>query len=460
MLRYAGTIWNEFGVGPFATEHFRGKIKFEGPISVKPQYTTQFKEMYAVVTSKHISPTSWEKTASYTKMFSKKETDFSKRGSILFYSAKGKKKPVFILEQCSRAVADLEGNGVLYGVITVPAENEEPEDVFCLLEGTKFPVVTHHTIGNVGTPLDPRPKPEYLYIETTELPKWIVAVMAAFSIDAEPVKENKHFENPEWPSTLYLSLAETGGISMSTPELDSFIYFQHYLTQKSSFTTSLKMQIWCASVAKGEWERKVLDRRETELKLKQMNEWANAQKKKLVQAGFKPRIVDALEIVSRVAEIVPGFAPALMSMVGDVPAPAPSSSSKTDSDSSDDDSHSASDGDGSISDSGSSDGSLSDKESDEEHVKTIVKGQPFQRAQDSDDDGDEEEDSGQAVLYGQNTLLHQLATDGPKTHKHDSGPLINAIHVIVFNFRQMIICKALYRNCCLINRRRLLPLKK
>jgi hypothetical protein len=414
--------WAEFGMEPFKTGIFRGEVNCEGVVFVMPQYVTKSKSMFAVVTSSYVPPTF------YSKLKKARQSDTSKRGTILFFSSKGKKKPAFLMERCNRVVIDLKGDILVFGVLTFPTHVAEEEEIFGTMVGGEFQVVTHQNMEDLGTLKDQRPRPAFVKLSCDDVHKWIISILGAFSIDSSPEDESIQFSNPEWPSSLYLSLDDIGGISMQTYELNSFILFQHYLNQKFSFGIHGKLLIWSQSIAKGSWERKIIDRKEAEFKLIQFLDWIAMQKMKLISSGIVLDSVSPLDVIHDVSEIVPNFRTALVSLMGDhANIQNVQVIEVTDMPKEIINEEQLSGSDGSLSDSGSSDGSSSQEEVPLGFVKI---------PSNSDDTNSpekenlEDDETAAVNIYAEHSLLHKLEASGPKTSKHFSaGPLINAIQV-------------------------------
>lgn len=435
-LRNVNAIWDEFGIKPLETGGYRGDIKIESVLSVKPQYFTRETEMYAVCTSKYISPTSFEKVRSsifQSSISNRNDSDNpSKRGSILFYSAKGKRKPVFLLEQCTSVVIDNDGKLLIHGLITVPLLYEEKE-IECKLEGSEFPAVTFQNIGNIGTLRDPRPKPTFIQISTPEIQKWIIGILGAFSIDSSSPKNTEEvtalFKSPQWPPKLFLTLNEICGITMKSSN-DTFNYLSNLLFEKIKFSESGQLSIWNEAVSKGVWERKVLERVETEMKIRQFYEWTAEMKNCLKNNGIvlsKPS--DPLEILNQISEIVPGLKPALLSLLGEV-SEEKASNAYVEKDEGQDTENGVdtSDSEGSLSYSGTSDGSLSDQES---YADKNSASEQTTSNNEIDNESVAAYEHNSAVIFEENSLLYGHVTKRMSTY--DGGLLINTIKVI-FSF--------------------------
>jgi hypothetical protein len=343
----------------------------------------------------------------------------------MFFRSKGKKKPAFLMERCNRVVVDFKGDILIYGILTFPTDVAEEEDIFGTMVGNEFPVVTLENMENLSTPKDPRPRPSFIKISCDNVHKWIINILGAFSIDSSFEDESIHFDNPEWRSSLYLSLDDIGGLSMDTNELNSFILFQHYLTQKSSFANHDKLITWSQSISKGSWERKIIDRKETEFKLKNFLDWIALQKIKLISKGIVLDKVSPLGVIHDVSEIVPNFRPALVSLMGehaniqnshvtDIPKVIVNKDQFSGSD-------------GSLSYSGSSDGSSSQE--DVPLVFPPIRSNS-EEANSPEKEVSEYEENMPLNIFVENSLLHKLETSGQRSSKHFSaGPLINAIQV-------------------------------
>jgi hypothetical protein len=432
--------WHEFQVEPFTAHRFRGDIKFEGPLQIRIPYSNLWKQFHVVATSKYGTEAYSTNTGISKKIFKKKASmvDLSKRGSLLFYpnknaAAKGK-PPIFVMYDVkyihaiwpdqtdelkieTLCMAKLEGSFRMHSIkvnidddIDFSGASHRSFGQF----GSGFPAVTGiESFAELFDGKDKRPLPTQLLImapTSGDLSRWITAVWCAFSIDSHlPELEDEIHEmtrlpepkegevQPElvkvtWPTQMYLSLSEVGGITMNSTSLsDSFAKFSHYLQQKVNFSKQEKLRQWCEAVAKGEWERNICDRKELDYKIKQLNEWANRICEKLNEMGTETKKPHPTVLVSAMTSIIGWIGPVLSSMIDEVPkSPTKSSPAKSDVSSSISDSLSSRSGsstrasterktattsgsEGSVSEEERSDeGSQSDDESDEESVLSVL----------------------------------------------------------------------------------------
>ncbi|KAI8924176.1 hypothetical protein BC831DRAFT_551585 [Entophlyctis helioformis] len=183
---------------------------------------------------------------------------------------------------------------------------------------------------------DNRPPPPYIHIltpSTNDLAKWMTCLYAAFSLDADydhaeaEIAEMVRASQPQpvqpapppppllpaigadgslvdpatlppppppppppqavlWPTPLFLSVAEIAGLAMlHAVPLDTNIQFAHYFAQKLMFSRQGKLRVWCESLAKGEWERRLTARREVDAKLRVLFDWVERVKTALREQG-------------------------------------------------------------------------------------------------------------------------------------------------------------------------------
>ena len=346
----ASSSWLSLGVPPMQTLSFRGELKYEGPLQVRTAYSTQWKEFYVVVTSEYLSDVP-DANSNFIgkKLFGKKESkDPSKRGLMYFYQSKShvkRKPPVFTMEQVDRAACMwpekpelLQMNMVslarIHGQLGLVGYTPESEGVVDTSDRTLaeyksgFPIISSQlSLLDIIEGRDKRPPPDSIMIlanSTHDLAKWMVAILGAFSVDSDPEPEEREIgelvyptEQP-WPSILYFSVNEISGISMNTSAHETFVYLRHYLSQKVSFSKQSKLRMWCEATAKGEWERKLLDRKEVESKLKILFDWVKKTKHMLQKKGIELSNYSIAEVITKIVALFPDFETALYSLVPDL----------------------------------------------------------------------------------------------------------------------------------------------
>jgi hypothetical protein len=355
--------WHEFQVEPFQSHMFRGDVKFEGPLQVRIPYSNVWKQLHVVVTSKYGTEAYASNAGISKKIFKRKASmvDLSKRGSILFYpnkntAAKGK-PPLFVMYDVKwvntiwpdeadevkiehLCMAKLQGSFRLYSL----KQNDDLQLGRKTFENFAkgYPTMTGlETFAALFEGTDPRPVPEQLLIMTpssADLSRWITAIWCSFSIDPavaqleDEIHEMTKLPDPpegqvqpdmvkvEWPTQMYLSLNEVGGITMNPVSLfETFVQYSHYLQQKVNFSKQQKIRQWCEAVAKGEWERNICDRKEIDYKIKQLVDWSLKICEKLNQFGIETKKPHPTVLVAAMSSIVGWIGPVLSSMIDETP---------------------------------------------------------------------------------------------------------------------------------------------
>lgn len=415
-------VWNQFGLKPFLSGEYRGDILYEGPLQIRLPYSTIWKQVYAVVTSKY-GPEAFSIAKTTSKLFSKKEApkefDPSKRGTILIYESKKAaqkgKLPLVTLSEVRSVYAIWPSNSqeaqvrnvslakveCVFQLAEPPLNNFDSERTFTSFFNGMPQIRQIEDIEKLISGADPRPEPTDLLIltsNTQSLTQWIVSILSAFSLDSEsPLLEDEAkemsmvqedveggttTETVKWPSQLYLSLDEVGGVTMPRFSLEeSKILFGHYLLQKVMYSKNGTLKTWSQNISKGEWERGLCDRKEMEWKLTFLFNWVekvvlDLKKNSIIVSKPHPTI-----LVSAMATVMGWLGPVLASMVGSASNITPQSANPPSLTGSGNDapsigsksegtksmaSESSSDGDGSVSEEErSSEGSQSEEESTE-----------------------------------------------------------------------------------------------
>ncbi|KAJ3252209.1 hypothetical protein HK103_001776 [Boothiomyces macroporosus] len=460
-------VWKELGVDPFKSQVFRGEIRHEGALQLRLPYSNTWKQYHVVVTSK-IGPEAYE-TQGGIKLFGKKKhmpTDLSKRGSLLFYdkasSAKKGKPPVFQIEdirsictiwpeQANQTNAENVSMAKIDGIFELPSNVDHVTHArsrtFTTNFGRGYSEITGiEKLGEYISGLDNRPVQDVLILtpSTHELSKWIAAILSAFGIDChgptieEELKEisrvpekNKSRKDVPWPTQLFLSLGEVGGITMPICSLsDTHASFTHYLHQKVSFSKDRKLLNWCEAIAKGEWERSVNDRKEMDFKILQLYVWAEQICQELQAYNIPVGKPHPTVLVGAMSSFIPWIGPVLTSMLGDiynVPEPQPEPEKEQLSEAEQSEKESSQDGNGSESEvERSSEGSQSEDEvplvqeidgvNPEMDLHTFKENQALLEVERKKDD---------FAVYGKNSLLARVAEK--EQFKKPAGPLLGNI---------------------------------
>jgi hypothetical protein len=348
-------VWNQFGLKPFSSGEYRGEILYEGPLQVRLPYSTIWKQVYAVVTSKY-GPEAFAIAKTTSKLFSKKEApkefDPSKRGTIMIYDTKKAaqkgKLPLVTLNDVRSVYAIWPSNSQESQVRNVslakvecsfhlaepPLNNFDTDRTFANFYDGMPQIRKIEDIEKLISGADPRPEPTDLLIltsNTQSLTQWIVSIMSAFSLDSEsPLLEDEAKqmsimqENVEgaddvakWPSQLYLSLDEVGGVTMPRFSLEeSKILFSHYLLQKVMYSRNGTLKAWSQNISKGEWERGLCDRKEMEWKLTVLFNWVEKVVSDLKENSIIVSKPHPTILVSAMATVMGWLGPVLTSMVG------------------------------------------------------------------------------------------------------------------------------------------------
>lgn len=445
--------WADFGITPFCSEQYRGTLRYEGFLSVKVAYTNQWKDYYVVATSIYTPPEDLESHRIGSMLFqSKRSKNASERGLLLFYASKNTKKaPVFMIKECSRCTCIIPEDRVdfsaaasaaVYGKLEVVGKSSNDQPNRTLEQHQDGYQVLSNSFSDICNGKDNRPAISRVFIRsdsTGSLANWMIAIFGSFSIDAgvpQLLQTIEHIESNQtslWPTQLFLSLAEISGVQMDKDMLETILFFEHYLKQKTMFCKQRKLRIWSESIARGEWERNLVDRREAETRINQLTTWIKQSQEILKSHGKTANERSMQELVGELTSEIPSFGPAFVSMMGDtVPIGVAAALSISDSASNMSSKRSyqtkstTADGDGSVSESDdTSEGSLSEEESSPE-IGSEIKSLVSHTEVESEYDDELEQEQNQAGLYNVNSLLHQLAIDGPRHTKAD-GLLINAV---------------------------------
>jgi hypothetical protein len=234
----------------------------------------------------------------------------------------------------SASLAKIEGSFILPESSAIPDSSNRTFETFS--EG--FPQIKNlEGVENIITGFDSRQLPTDLLIlapSSYALSKWIVATLASFSIDSgnsfvdEEIKEMTKLPEPdedeiqpdlvkvEWPSQLYLSLNEVGGLQVPHTFTETMAFFSHFLDQKMAFSRQSQLKMWSAEIGKGEWERGLCDRKEMEFKLTALFGWVELVTKELVVNSITVTKPEPMVLVSAMATILPWLGEVLTSMVG------------------------------------------------------------------------------------------------------------------------------------------------
>jgi hypothetical protein len=439
----SAVCWTKFNVPVGKSANCRESINFEGPINVKVEFSDTWKNYYVVGSSRHISMDEFASTEIIGKLiFGQKpqETqDLSKRGSLLFYHSKSdvkKKAPLFILEQATRAVClwpDTKHDQDAFSQISVckihgklvssstGEVNTHITRSFKNFENGIDPVTSSSEIQNLISGNDARPAPESILLHSKnpqDLANWLVAIVSAFSLDSDLRKDEEELDyiskkgpNP-WPTVLYMELAEIGGISMYGSQQDSDVFFQSYLRQKFAFYNSSKIQNWSSFIRQAEKERKQAEVKQLITKLNILREWISKARNELMAREFEISTTPLSELVDEIISTFPTFKQYFVQLFTNITA-----RKKMEIDFYD------SEGRGSVSE------CSSDARND--HVRGVADSETHQ--EEGSFDGNE--------IYGQNSLVKQLAIDGPKSaiiKQPEGAALINAIQSVnLFNLEKL-----------------------
>lgn len=232
------------------------------------------------------------------------------------------------------SLAKIEGSFILPESSGIPDTSNRSFETF----QNGFPQVKNlEGVENVITGLDSRQLPTDLLVlapSSYALSKWIVATLASFSLDSgntnldEEIKEMTKLPEPdedeiqpelvkvEWPSQLYLSLNEVGGLQVPQTHSETTAFFSHFLEQKMAFSKQGQLKMWSETIAKGEWERGLCDRKEMEYKLSALFGWVDLVAKELVINSISATKPQPMVLVSAMATILPWLGEVLTSMVG------------------------------------------------------------------------------------------------------------------------------------------------
>lgn len=462
------SFWSTFGIYPYTSLEFRGSVKFEGKIYVKLQYSTIYQKYWAVVTSKHHEQGADHRHSIAQKMFGSKRQDFAERGTITFY-AKRKEAPIFSIVQCSglsvfdsktKSTENLvnddskeeepDNSGVslmhcvIKGKIKLPLKHQVPNDptfqppLSRTLAGFQsgFPIIDSSTIQNLIIGKDARIIPNQVTFHTKnsdEMGKWIVAIMGSFSIssdssnDLTTISESSKVCDRIGYSPLYLSVSEVSSIRMQSPAAETDGFFEQFITLKTSFSSQDKIRDWGAFVAKGEWERNLMSRRETAFKINKFREWVKKIDEILVLAGAKISRYNLNELRKIAVTGVTEYAGALAAVLCDIAAPQKLATVTPQAHEGIKDDSTGDDGSVSMSDN-SSEGSLSEAAS---MISATLDPVTKKQAQsDAESFVSAPSDYNPNGIYEYNSLIHQLATEGKKTNiKSGANVLIDAIKV-------------------------------
>ncbi|KAJ3319803.1 hypothetical protein HDV06_005924 [Boothiomyces sp. JEL0866] len=460
-------VWKELGVDPFKSHVFRGDIRHEGALQLRLPYSNTWKQYHVVVTSK-IGPEAYE-TQGGIKLFGKKKhmpTDLSKRGSLLFYdkasSAKKGKPPIFVIEdirsictiwpeKANETNAENVSMAKIEGVFELPSNADHVTHArsrtFTTNFGRGYTEITGvEKLQEYISGLDNRPPQDVLILtpSTHELAKWISAVLSAFGIDSQgPTIEeelleinkvpekNRSRKDVPWPTQLFLSLGEVGGITMPIYSLsDTHASYTHYLHQKITFSKDKKLLNWCEAIAKGEWERSVNDRKEMDFKFLQLYVWAEQICQELLAYNIPVGKPHPTVLVGAMSSFIPWIGPVLTSMLGDiysVPEPKSEVEKEQEPETEQSEKESSQDGNGSESEEErSSEGSQSEDEeplvqeidgvNPEMDLHTFKENQALLEVERKKDD---------FAVYGKNSLLARVAEK--EQVKKPAGPLLGNI---------------------------------
>ncbi|KAJ3274733.1 hypothetical protein HDV01_002255 [Terramyces sp. JEL0728] len=460
-------VWREFGVEPFKSQVFRGEIRHEGALQLRLPYSNTWKQYHVVVTSK-IGPEAYE-TQGGIKLFGKKKhmpTDLSKRGSLLFYdkasSAKKGKPPVFQIEdirsictiwpeKANEAITESVSMAKIEGIFELPSTVDQVTHArsrtFTTNFGRGYPEITGvEKLNEYISGLDNRPPQDVLVLtpSTHELSKWITAILSAFGIDSQgPAIEeelleiskvpekNRSRKDVPWPTQLFLSLGEVGGITMPVCSvIETHTTFAHYLRQKITFSKDKKLLNWCEAIAKGEWERSVNDRKEMDFKFLQLYVWAEQICQGIQAYNIPVGKPHPTVLVGAMSSFIPWIGPVLTSMLGDIynqPEPQPEPENVPESEHEPSEMESSQDGNGSESEvERSSEGSQSeDEEVLVQEIDGVNPNVDLQAFKENQALLEVERKKDDFAVYGKNSLLARMAEK--EQVKRPAGPLFGNI---------------------------------
>ena len=345
-------VWKQLGLEPFSSASFRGDVTYEGPLQVRLPYSIVWKEMYAIITSKYGPDALYSGRNSFFGKKDTRETDLSKRGTILFYESKKDAQkgrlPIFIMTEVQNiyaiwpsnaqenqvndvCLAKIEG---LFELPELPLDTKQTQRTFASFSSGFPQIKKFEGVESLISGVDSRPVPADLLIitpNTKNLSDWLVATMTSFSLESksslledEAIEISKTIGNftdvpvdPSWPGLLYLSLKEIAGIAMPPCSMaETYIMFDHYLLQKMMRMKSGQINSWNQNVSKGEWERGLNDRKEMEHKLKQLFDWVDKVVAGLLVVGVEVKKPPPAVLVSAMASLVVWLGPVLSSLVG------------------------------------------------------------------------------------------------------------------------------------------------
>jgi hypothetical protein len=355
-------VWNQLGVEPFSSATFRGEVRFEGPLQVRIPWSTTWRQYHVVVTSKH-GPAAYKPAGNLSqKIFNRTKnvpTDPSRRGTILVFNnqrsfQKGK-PPLFWIQdvQWVNIIWPTDADeqklkhislAKLYGDIKLSdefvsnqstVESAERSLMNCVRGMKQIQNLQDLAAVYDGTDLRPLPHDVlFLAPSPADLAKWIAGILASFGIDPgldaceEEIKEMTKLPEIEnidvrtglvpvkWPTQLYLSLNEIGGITVLQTELPKTAFqYLHYLNQKMIFSQQDKLRKWCETAAKADWERSVCDRKEVEYKLLKLYDWLDLCSKLLQEHGIDTSRPHPQVLVSAMSSLVQWMAPVLNSLI-------------------------------------------------------------------------------------------------------------------------------------------------
>ena len=476
--------WADLKLEPFKTASFRGDIRHEGPLQIRIPYSNVWRQYHVVVTSKTGSLALNQNFQS--KIFGRGKydiTDYSKRGTLLIYnnssSAQKGKAPLITITDCLwiNAIFPMDNNSdsqinsttlaKLYGGMHVSSRssNSGKPDV---VSRSLFPLAEQwqdinnlEELSEIFQGNDQRPLPkEFLIMAPThyELAKWIASISASFGLPCDNELSDKELaemtkiEDQEiitesfvpviWPTQLYLSIEEVGGISMLTNDLaETFNQFSHFLAQKIQFSGQNIMQDWCSATAKGDWERKFQDRKEVEFKFLKLLDWKHSCVKLLEENGIKVSKANNAVLISALCNLAPWLSEVFYKLVPIASSPVAATSPKGIKEVIRQlpQSAVASDSIGSVSEEErSSEGSVSEEENSPSPkpspvVHIINKIPPVDPGDDCSGSSEESVSSDESAqeVYAPDTLLAQVQENQrySKLQKQISGPFITSAEI-------------------------------
>ena len=354
--------WSDLKIEPFKSGLFRGDIKYEGPLQIRIPYSNVWRQYHVIVTNKTgqaaFSQNLQSKIFNRGKVLS---TDYSRRGTMLVYnnssSAQKGKSPLLVITNCMWVNAIFPMDEVtpekiknvtlakIYGEMQLSSSIISKDLKGSSTERSLFPFIQDwrevnnlEDLGQIFQGLERRPLPKELLIMAPnhfELAKWIVSISASFGLDCDSEVADKELNEMTkikeqeiitdyvpviWPTALYLSVEEIGGISMESTDLaETFNRFSHYLNQKVVFSTQDKMQSWCEATAKGDWERNICDRKEIEFKYTKLMEWKEYCNQKLLENGITVTKPDVNLLVTAMSSLIPWLSEVFQKLVADGP---------------------------------------------------------------------------------------------------------------------------------------------